>query len=83
MTYGHKHREVGLPQWVIYLLRKPVYYQHDIDRVDASPYPYGEKTRYVGGVRRPVWYLSTLSILHRWTGLAVYVKKGRGQRERG
>jgi hypothetical protein len=68
MTEGHKHREVratrgSLP---VRLLTRPLWHSRNLPRVDASPYPYGPCPGVTG-----CYYLSALSILHRWTGLAL------------
>ena len=78
MTAGHKHRVVRVKPdgWVLRALTKPLYWVCDPDelpRVDASRYPYGEKKRFLGGKAYTCWYLSALSILHRWTGLTLEV----------
>jgi hypothetical protein len=77
MTEGHKHREVratrgSLP---VRLLTRPLWWTTNTARADASPYPYGVVTT-AGGFARPDgpterYYLSALSILHRWTGLTL------------
>jgi hypothetical protein len=57
-------------------LRHPLYWVADPDelpRIERSPYPYGEKTRYFAGKPYTCWYLSALSVLHRWTGLTLEV----------
>ena len=66
MTTGHKHRHLKVKKGglIFRVLRKPLWYTRDVDRVDASPYPYGlsESRGY---------YLSLLGVLHRWTGLTL------------
>lgn len=72
MTEGHKHRLVRVTPRVMRLMRKPLIHCRDLDRVDASPYPYGPCNLSFG--KNPTcWTLSLLSILHRWTGLTLYV----------
>ena len=78
MTSGHKHRIVTVPSWdtwYVRLLRKPLWHCRDIRRVDESPYPYGPcaKTKRANPT---CWTLSLLGILHRWTGLTLYVEEG-------
>lgn len=78
MTTGHKHRVLTLhvesrTHMALHrVLRKPRFWTTDIDRVDRSPYPYGR-----GGISADEntdrFYLSLLSILHRWTGLTLIV----------
>lgn len=76
MTPGHKHRTVkvrrdGLVQRV---LQRPLITTTNLPRVEASPYPYGILLD--GQIQpdpREVYYLSALSILHRWTGLTLKV----------
>lgn len=68
MSEGHKHREVTVKRGrLVRFLTKPRWHTHDIVRVDASPYPYGQSR--CGG-----YYLSILGVLHRWTGLTLKVK---------
>jgi hypothetical protein len=83
MTEGHKHRELrvrkgGLIQRA---LTRPLYHTRTtdydasrakFDRIDRSPYPYGpcqNPDHSTASVH--CWYLSALSILHRWTGLTL------------
>jgi hypothetical protein len=79
MTEGHKHRTVRVRKGGLIhrLLCKPLYWTDDRAKVDASPYPYGVY-QYVS-TDREVYWLSALSILHRWTGLTLEVKKEDGQ----
>ncbi len=53
------------------ILTLPVYWTDDMDKADKSPYPYGPGCDQPRGYG---WYLSTLSILHRWTGLTLETK---------
>lgn len=74
MTQGHQH-------WLLVVdsrrkavlaraLRKRVFRTWDEEGVDQSPYPYGyDETD-------GSYYLSLLSILHRWTGLTLYWPDG-------
>lgn len=71
-TPRHKHRTVKVPDnkfglAVIRVLRKPRYWTSDRTKVDASPYPYG--VRMIFGME--TYYLSALSVLHRWFGLTL------------
>lgn len=72
MTDGHQHIVVQLSadvRWQKRLLRfltKPRYWTNDRRKADLSPYPYG--------VDRDCYYLSILSVLHRWTGLTLKVE---------
>lgn len=71
MTEGHRHRFVKVKKegLLARVLSTPIYYSTDYDRVDRSPYPWGlpspESRRY---------YLSPLSIAHRWTGLTLWFR---------
>lgn len=84
MTEGHKHREVKVRSFdtrLVRLLRRPVLHvlvifpsgneNHEaMERVDASPYPYGPCPR--TDPKHPTcWVLTPLGILHRWTGLTL------------
>jgi len=75
MTEGHKHRTVTLRVntrlggAVRAVLLKPRFHSTDLARVEASPYPYGLCREHLG-----CYYLSLLSILHRWTGLTLKEK---------
>lgn len=82
MTEGHVHRVVPVKRdgLIHRVLTKPLIYSGDLARIDASPYPWGPDytSRYTGSTWGPVdhtkwtrYYLSTLSILHRWTGLTL------------
>lgn len=72
MTDGHKHHVVPirtrtrLGKAVLRLLRKPRWHTTNLRRVDASPYPYGPCD-----LHRGCWYISVMSVLHRWTGLTL------------
>lgn len=73
MTDGHKHRIVRTKRNspLARLLLKPIYHTHDLRRVSQSPYPYApcpDKWHISA-----CWYLSGLSILHRWFGLTLEV----------
>lgn len=80
MTQGHKHHIVRAPRLIRRALTAPLWRTENLARVDASPYPYGV---ILNGERIPdgklpkipdpaeVYYLSALSILHRWTGLCL------------
>ena len=77
MTDGHKHRHLHVSSfdtWWVRLLRRPVYAIHDPDlfpRVDTSPYPYREVKHFHGSHPQTCWELTSLSVLHRWTGLVL------------
>lgn len=75
MTAGHKHRHVKIRQGsrLHAFLTKPRYYSVDMAQIMASPYPYGPVYP-ERGYGCPVWYLSILSVLHRWTGLTIEAK---------
>lgn len=70
MTSGHTHRTISVKRdgLVHRVLRAHLFHTDNLARVDPSPYPYGEC--YYGG-----YYLNLLSILHRWTGLTLELKK--------
>lgn len=84
MTEGHTHRTVTVTKGGLAyrLLTKPLWHtrttDHDasrakLDRIDRSPYPYGpcpNPDHSTTSVH--CWYLSALSVLHRWTGLTLY-----------
>lgn len=68
MTQGHKHRMVKVkPGGLIHVvLTRPLVHSRDLPRVDRSPYPHGPCEDHPG-----CYYLSALSVLHRWTGLTL------------
>jgi hypothetical protein len=70
MTPGHSHRQVRVSRngLVHRLLTAPLYCTGNLRKVDRSPYPYGPCVEHTGH-----WYLSTLSVLHRWSGLALWL----------
>lgn len=77
MTTGHKHRVVRIRKGsrLHVLLTQPLVWSHeDLSRVDNSPYPWGPSNEALFQ-RDPAapqpFYLSALSILHRWTGLTL------------
>lgn len=72
MTEGHTHWVITVPQWVSTLLRKSIWWSSNINQVDKSPYPYSPCLDHEDCQQ---WYLSTLSILHRWTGLTLDIKE--------
>lgn len=77
MTTGHKHRMVTVPSpdvWYARLLRMPLLHTRNLDRVEKSPYPYGPCPKRDGACfgHHDCWTLSTLAILHRWTGLTLH-----------
>jgi hypothetical protein len=76
MTEGHRHRTVRVRHGgrLRRFLTKPRWHTTDIRRVDLSPYPYGMCTQHHSLTWPECWYLSILSILHRWTGLTLEVK---------
>lgn len=81
MTDGHKHREVRInPNThvggaVRAFLCKPRYHTTDVPKVDASPYPYGMcRDHWSDNGVITCYYLSILSVLHRWTGLTLLMK---------
>lgn len=66
--------------WWVKLLRKPVFHSRDLPRVDASPYPYCPCP--LTDKNNPTcWTMSTLSVLHRWTGLTLFYKTWKGAPE--
>lgn len=78
MTEGHKHRIVTVPSWGVWYvraLRWPFFHTRDQNRAERSPYPYGPCPKREGPCTGHVdcWTMSTLSVLHRWTGLTLYV----------
>lgn len=73
MTDGHKHWTIKVKQdsRIVRFMRKPRLLTDNVRRVDRSPYPYGIL---VPPRDRHTWYyLSILSVLHRWTGLELEV----------
>lgn len=80
MTEGHKHRQVTVKRGGLIdgLLRRPVWWSSNIEKVDRSPYPYGPDPAWEGPpMDAPRFYLSALSVLHRWTGLTLWVEDER------
>lgn len=75
MTTGHKHRHLKVKKngRLHRVLTKPLLMSTDLKHVEASAYPYGPVFPQMG-MQCPVWYLSALSILHRWTGLTLETK---------
>lgn len=87
MTPGHKHRTVKVARdgLIHRALTYPLVTSTDLRRVTESPYPWGPLpkrepiSRGPGKKPYPVppqpdrYYLSGLSILHRWTGLTIWV----------
>jgi len=75
MTEGHKHRLVTVRKdgLVYRVLRWPLLHTRNLDRADRSPYPYGPCPKRESAClgHNECWTLSTLSILHRWTGLTL------------
>lgn len=87
----HRHWQVTVKRdgWVLRWLQKPLWHTRTVvpairnewdqnrwDRIDASPYPYGPCTgRGHDTAHVECWYLSALSILHRWTGFSVWVQR--------
>lgn len=80
MTDGHKHRTLrvrkdGIRYGVLTKPRRhitvvpgtPAYWA-----LEKSPYPYGPCGAHRWTPDRQCYYLSLLSILHRWTGLTLY-----------
>lgn len=84
-TPRHKHRMVRIPEnkfglAVIRLLRKQIYRTTDLVKVEASPYPYGVVLNFKaevapGELAQEVYYMSLLSVLHRWTGLTLDMRE--------
>lgn len=77
-TRLHKHWAVTVrSERLMEFLRKPRWWTTDAARVDRSPYPYGVrtgaeiKTRHVSPPAPDHFYLSILSVLHRWTGFSI------------
>ena len=80
MTAGHKHRLLALRSPRLHrLLTEPRWRTEDADRVDRSPYPYGVMPSPYGG-DKGWYYLSILSVLHRWTGLTI-IREGENSDE--
>lgn len=75
-TRFHRHWNLKVKKngLLYYLLRKPVHWSGDLKKVETSPYPYGPLI--VNGKETGWWYMSTLSVLHRWTGLTLVVTDG-------
>lgn len=73
MTDGHKHRLLRVKRGgrLYRVLRHPLWHCRDLDRVNRSPYPYGPCALSTEPVT--CWTLSPLGILHRWTGLTLFV----------
>lgn len=78
MTPGHKHREVRVRRDGLRhgFLTRPRWHSTDGVKVDRSPYPYGPCTDPIHE-ERECWYLSILSVLHRWTGLTLRLDDDR------
>jgi hypothetical protein len=70
MTENHKHRLVQINPggWLYRFLRKPRWFVYDRVKAEKSAYPYGV----VSNVVPPMYYLSLLGVLHRWTGLTLF-----------
>ncbi len=87
MTPGHKHRTVKVKKGGLIhrTLTYPLKTSTDLERVEESPYPWGPVAKREpispGPGKKPhpvppqpdAWYLSGLSILHRWTGFTLKV----------
>lgn len=73
-TKYHRHWNLKVKKdgLLYYLLRKPIHWACDLKKVDASPYPYGPLV--LRGKPTGWYYMSTLSVLHRWTGLVLEVE---------
>ena len=77
MTDGHKHRMITVSRngLIRRVLTRPLLHTlgHN-EQVETSPYPYGPCPKREGPCysHHDCWYLSALSILHRWTGLTLY-----------
>lgn len=84
MTPGHRHRtlKVNPDGMALRILTRPLITlgREHLERVEASPYPYGvliEGQRLRGNRLshlpdpREVYVLTALGILHRWTGLTL------------
>lgn len=77
MTDGHKHRHIKVRRYGLMhvWLTTPRSHETDIDYVDASPYPYGKCPEHAN-----CWYLSILSVLHKWTGLTLVTEESSSER---
>lgn len=73
MTTGHRHRTVKIRnQGLLRFLRTSLYQTTDRAKVDRSPYPYGVMVDLsADNPLGEIYYLSVLSVLHRWTGLTI------------
>lgn len=77
MTAGHKHRQITVENSRLRkFLTEPRWWTEDVDRVDRSPYPYGVVPSPYGA-DWDLYYLSILSVLHRWAGLTIIRKEHR------
>lgn len=83
MTDGHKHRHVRVKKdgLAVRVLCAPLFTTTNFERIDASPYPYGptDEEAFRAGERDQPFYLSILSILHRWTGLTLEYDTSEGE----
>lgn len=78
----HRHRLVLVKNrsaWWVRALRYGIWHSmwfggSDFDKIDASPYPYGPCP-----LHEQCYYLSGVSILHRWTGFTLFFP----EREKG
>lgn len=82
MTDGHRHRMVTVRSpalWWVRLIRRPIHHSTSVEHVDWSPYPYCPCVRHGATMADgPCWTMSTLSFLHRWTGLTLFYKTWKG-----
>ena len=77
MTDGHTHRMLKVKDGglVVRALRYPLLHRPLSESVDKSPYPYGPCLHEGDcGCADACWTLSLLGILHRWTGLTLFVE---------
>jgi hypothetical protein len=81
----HKHQMLTVKSpsvWWVRLLRKPIFHTYDVPRMDRSLYPFCPCAKHGFGsadiATATCWTMSTLSVLHRWTGLTLFYKTWKG-----
>lgn len=78
-THWHRHWNVrvkqdGLVGGVVYrVLTQPIWWEADIRKVAQSKYPYRPAERTASCKVVTEWCLTPLGVLHRWTGLTLFV----------